>query len=56
MKVTTLLKRETSNLTSGQTMTEYVLIVSAIAIAVVGSYNAFGATLNAMVGAIASAL
>jgi Flp pilus assembly pilin Flp len=56
MKLTMALKRRTTNFTSGQTMTEYVLIVSAIAIAVIGAYNAFGGTLTAMVEAITSAL
>jgi Flp pilus assembly pilin Flp len=41
---------------AGQTMTEYVLIVSAIAIVLIGGYNAFGGTLIAMISSLSSSL
>jgi Flp pilus assembly pilin Flp len=56
MKLPMTLKRGTSDLTPGQTMTEYVLILSAIAIVLIGGYNALGGTLSAMVRSIAAAL
>lgn len=40
----------------GQTMTEYVLIVSAIAVAVFAGYQRMGSVLNTMVVSIGNAL
>ena len=43
-------------LSPGQTMTEYVLIVSAIAVAVLAGYQKLGTTLTALVSSIDGSL
>jgi Flp pilus assembly pilin Flp len=40
----------------GQTMTEYALILAAIAIAVIAAYNTLGGDINTKVNAIGAAL
>jgi Flp pilus assembly pilin Flp len=43
-------------LSRGQTMTEYVLIVSAIAVAVLAAYQKMGTTLTGLVASISGSL
>lgn len=40
----------------GQTLAEYVLIVSVVAVAAIGGYNAVGATVKSLVATIVSQL
>jgi Flp pilus assembly pilin Flp len=56
MKLMMALQRRDFNFTCGQTMTEYVLIVSAVAIASVSTYRVFGTTLTTMVKGVAAGL
>jgi Flp pilus assembly pilin Flp len=48
--------RRADALKPGQTMTEYVLILSAVAVALLGGFHVMGATLTRMVETIAAAL
>jgi Flp pilus assembly pilin Flp len=50
------LKKAGDSFGSGQTMTEYVLIVSAIAIVLIGGYNAMGGMLATLVRTLAAEL
>ncbi|MGH7836346.1 MAG: Flp family type IVb pilin [Candidatus Binataceae bacterium] len=45
-----------SRLSEGQSMTEYALIVSAIAVACIVAYNTMGTDLNTLVGSINTVL
>ncbi len=56
MKLMMEVRKRAARLAAGQTMTEYVLIVSAIAIVLLGGYNALGGTLSTMVRSIAAAI
>ncbi|MGH8013224.1 MAG: Flp family type IVb pilin [Candidatus Binataceae bacterium] len=48
-KTTSLMRRD---LSQGQTMTEYALIMAAIAVAVYGTYSLMGTDIKALVGSI----
>ncbi|MGH7836344.1 MAG: Flp family type IVb pilin [Candidatus Binataceae bacterium] len=50
----TLLKlyAKTSNLRKGQSMTEYALIMGAIAVACIVAYNLMGTDINTLVGKV----
>lgn len=56
MRLLTNLHVRLTQSTLGQTMTEYVLILSAIAVTLLGGYHVMGATLTKMVEAIGAAL
>jgi Flp pilus assembly pilin Flp len=56
MKLIMNLKRQAADFKSGQTMTEYVLIVSAVAVALIVTYDLLGSTLITLVGTITAAL
>lgn len=56
MTLLTSLRVRLAESVCGQTMTEYVLIISAVAVALLGGYHVMGSTLTKMVQTIAAAL